>query len=255
MPAKAPPRTVTKKGGGVVTERSKSGLHMIWPRFLVDKLTAQRVWHLVCIAMHKHHPGRDWDEIMNFAVYRNRSSLRMVGSYKAMNCERCCSPEIRVLKKKEAKDRLVVAASLHMTDSSSGNAVKNRVWQALLDPDVAAEERAKYAAYKAMYITCYTCSQCNGHGKVANAAGGTYDLCAVLDSSDALLPELTDLARSDNFVAVHLCSVRRPAGTLQTEVRWPQSAPLAPFVEVRPKPKRAASAQSADADDYADDHE
>jgi len=78
----APARNVGEMG-------VKTGLHLIFPSFLIDGGTLPSLRRYAVTELTREFPSVDWDNIIDSAVCHPKASLRMVGSYKAKSCPSC----------------------------------------------------------------------------------------------------------------------------------------------------------------------
>lgn len=235
----APARSVMKHD----VSGTKIGVHIIWPSLLIRKPEAQRLRNLVVVALYAQFPRRNWDIIVDIAVYRPMSSLRMLGSFKVRNCSTCSSPAVRLAKKTEAKMRPDIAKILQLgsEQSKSPYSVKAAAYKAVVDKHT---RRAKLLTYLTQAKAALDCTACGGRNRIPDTEAGVYEVKAVVDSDGNLMGELTDLAMADPLIAVHLCSVRRPADAVVYELEWPEHTPTAPLAVIKRKQR---------GDDAADD--
>ena len=82
----------------------KTGFHLIWPNLVVgiDEALCLRsaIVQYLDQVEHNFTTLRDWEDVIDDAIYRNKSSLRMNGSHKKDKCPKC-------KKKKGIKDECV----------------------------------------------------------------------------------------------------------------------------------------------------
>jgi hypothetical protein len=108
--------------------------------------------------------------------------------------------------------------------------------------------------YRDHFSISHSCRTCAGHFRVPDEAVGCYSLGAVVDGDGNIMDELTDAAMSDAFLAVYLCSPRRPSGIQTVAVVFPKNAPAAPQAEVIPRSKTPAEEEEdSDLDLLCDD--
>lgn len=225
----APPRSVIKDG----VEGTKIGVHIIWPALTVRKPDAQRLRNVVVVSLRADFPARPWDDIVDVAVYRPMSSLRMLGSYKPCKCAACDNPAVRLSMAREAKLRPDVGKALGLSSAQSRNrSVVAREAREQLRR--RSTHKAKLREYVDVCEVIRSCPSCHGKGKVPDLSAGHYNLTAVYNEEGEVLDEITRAAENDPLIALHLCSVRRPAGTSAGVLRWPAHAPAAPAAVVRP---------------------
>ena len=215
----APARTVTKDD----VTGTKVGIHMIWPNLLVTKATAQRLQGIVTAALYDMSPEPKWDKIIDLAVYRPVSSLRMLYSYKFKKCA-TCKPE-------DCKTLAILREQAIKATKLKKKATRNELRE-VYDQLVKTEQKVPDPLKEFLYPTKKACSACDGRGKVLDIGAGYYKISAVLNGDATLNLQLSDLAEADIFLAVWLNSVRRPAGTVETELTIPENAPLALQVKV-----------------------
>lgn len=231
----APARTVTKYD----VTGTKLGVHIIWPNLLINKADAQRLRNLIVVALYAEFPARNWDSIVDIAVYRPMASLRMLGSFKVRMCEACSTPAARAEKKAEFKQRADVIKILQLSEAqSSAGAVKKAALAAIAEKHA---RRVKLIAYVNQTKLAYACTSCQGVVRMPDTSAGVYKLQAVVDGDARLLTELTDLAMIDTLVAVHLCSVRRPVDdSTAIDMNWPDHCPAAPTALIKRRSRSAS---------------
>lgn len=232
---RAPSREVVK--GGVT--HVKTGVHVIWPALLVTRETALRLRTIAILGLHRHCPGKPWDDIVDASVYRKKVSLRMLHSLKTSHCDdptciqqaeyrRVLQPVIPVLSNefgiygpREDVEKHLARMKL---DTVRGDAMREKVRKVHL----VMQWRA---AHKKVYEAC----RCSGYGKFPDPALGAYEPLAVLDEEGAV--SLSKRAMdADPLLALYLFSIRRPDGVGMTEIEFPRTAPMAaPVVVIRRK--------------------
>ncbi|KAG5183067.1 hypothetical protein JKP88DRAFT_273038 [Tribonema minus] len=240
----APPRGIVK--GGV--SGTKVGVHVLWPGLLCAKPAAQRLREIVVTALHEHCKGINWDEAVDLAVYREMSSLRMIGSYKPRECSEC-TEEHRQATRRQEKAARQTAAQLFSLDPATATSNQVAMYAAAsLQPQSAGRVRAtmltehaaaKVREYCRLRHATMRCPECAGRGKIADESVGVYAPVAVLLSDGDRDGDLEGLLGRDVGVAVHVCSVRRSHGESPVQIAWPRHAPAAQPVTFAEVPEAA----------------
>lgn len=70
----------------------KKGVHLIWPEIITDNQKAMGLRNLFIMNLEKKLGERPyynkWEDVIDIAVYKNKSSLRMIGSRKISKCKK-----------------------------------------------------------------------------------------------------------------------------------------------------------------------
>ncbi|KAG5185077.1 hypothetical protein JKP88DRAFT_255177 [Tribonema minus] len=221
---------------------AKVGVHLIWPGLLVTKPNAQRLRAIVVTAMYDamRGDGLNWDEVIDVSVYRKMSSLRMISSYKAKECDVCTFEDRKAFKREESTLRKVLAeyigldskaatmylVGIHVCASINPANVSN-VRPTALTPEM----RKNAVRYNTICKHSKSCTGCQGVGKVPDLSIGFYSPIAVIRADGGRDSEV-EAKMEDSVVAVHICSVRRPHGETPVRITWPVHAPAAAPVEM-----------------------
>lgn len=243
----APSRTKTTNG----VTGTKIGIHIIWPNLLVTNSTARRLRNLVVVELYNGFPRRDWEKIVDLAVYHKMTSLRMIGSFKVKYCKVCSVSSAKSARKREAKLRKDVIEVLDLSESTAESTAYTGALAAV-KTEKKVKRKEKLTTYIQNYKQCkFNCSSCNGLTRIPDTDGGVYSVKAVIDGHGNRLQKESELGRQNAFAAVYFCSVRRPNGTEVTDIHFPKGAPIAPRMRKQKPAKRAAT--DGDDDDDADD--
>src|SRR6476646_8808473 len=205
------------------TDAVKVGIHMIWPNLVVTKDTAQRLREIALTALYRVDRHHDWVKDVDASVYRPRSGLRMLGSYKAMPCRQYKGNTIErseIFQQNKSKIIRELKIKLDATfeqlqEAYSAKVADNKPISPMLS-----------SVFNNPSIKFGDCSLCRGTKKIADPSIGFYTIAAVIDGDGNLLEGLLNKAKSDWKTAVYLASVRRNKGTECTSVTIPQNAPI-----------------------------
>jgi hypothetical protein len=249
--AAAPARLIAKSDGRVYR---KTGVHVIWPTLIVDKEMAKRLRELICTALYDSHPGREWNDIVDVSVYRNLSSLRMIGSYKAAFCKECKSKDAQY----KARDALSAKLAAHIRKINPRNAavpstphnlvklaegvVAGRTGMMCGRERISTNNETLNLSRQLLVARAALPCPCNGFLRKTDVEAGCYALemiiggerCERLQDVEALMNDEQDgILRS-----VYAVSVRRPDGTPLTPLALPARAPAPATVTFRePRPE------------------
>jgi hypothetical protein len=226
---RAPSRAIVKQE----VAYTKTGVHVIWPNFIVEKDSAKRLRSVIVTCLDESHPSRNWEDIVDVAVYRHMSSLRMIGSYKFTSCARCkAKDKERSLADQERSERSGVMNWVIKECEKSG---KTRPKEITLKEAVAfltAKKKTDLTMSQRNLVERYMKTvnsmvcPCYGYGRVPDVDAGAYHPILIMDKNGSLQEDLLQLALRDYTIAVHLCSVRRREETPLTPLSFPAHCPL-----------------------------
>ncbi|KAG5191292.1 hypothetical protein JKP88DRAFT_296229 [Tribonema minus] len=246
--ATAPIRTLTKNG---VSYR-KTGVHIVWPTMIVTKQLANVIRAIIIAALfefdkteRKRDKGyycRDWTSIVDEAVYKNMSSLRMIGSYKSCRCDDCATDE---MKKKYAElatllvefQCMVSINNVRITNAKKVTekaAVKHA--RAIVRTEKSNNMRAGKdlitRASKFILLSETMTCPCKGRLKATDVGAGVYSVKIVVNGDGSRNSLFEEIMANDNLIMTYAMSVRRPEITALTPVKFPPHAPVAYTVQM-----------------------
>ncbi|KAG5186376.1 hypothetical protein JKP88DRAFT_240978 [Tribonema minus] len=234
--AKAPARIVVKRG----IKYAKTGVHVIWPNLIVDKGIAKWLRGLMTLALRGVDFSRDWDNIVDVAVYQNSSSLRMIHSFKTVSCASCARKEVKNQRVKLQTNRGILKSFLEGA-SGLGAGKKLTDWQVdewahkitagRLDGIRKIERRANTSSAAVVKLKAELKCPCNGNGKKPDVAAGKYAISMVGGTDGPVHEEFYNSISRDSLVSVYATSVHRPHGTPLTKIQLPPEAPAPIDVE------------------------
>jgi hypothetical protein len=236
---RAPTRVITKQG----VKYAKTGVHVIWPNMIVNKQTAKWIRALVTSALRGTCRSRDWENIVDVAVYQNSSSLRMIHSFKTLNCKPCARKEIKNQRAKLQTNRGILKTFL---DGASGLTHKTKLadrevdeWAQKLANNQCAgikkmERRAVLSATAIVKLKAELRCPCDGKGRKPDQEAGKYTVGMVVGPEGACNEDFQGVMAQDSLVAVYAMSVHRPQGTPLTPILLPAHAPAPISVEFEP---------------------
>ncbi|KAG5183992.1 hypothetical protein JKP88DRAFT_315614 [Tribonema minus] len=246
--ATAPVREVIKNG----LKYRKTGVHIVWPTMIVTKELANIMRAIVITALFEFDKAqrrrdrtyycRDWTSIVDEAVYRNMSSLRMIGSYKPCKCNNCATDEMRKkyaeyatllkefqcmvsIENRRIKDaRYVTEAAAAKHASAIVRTEKSNNMRANKD----LITRASKFIHLHEVLTC----PCKGRLKTTDVAAGVYSVAMAVNGDGSRNMQFEQTMQSDSLIMIYAMSVRRPDNTPLTPIQLPAHAPVAYVVEI-----------------------
>jgi Herpesviridae UL52/UL70 DNA primase len=246
--ATAPVRKVSKSG----VEYNKTGVHIVWPTFIVTKDLANVLRAIVIAALYefdkaqrrrdRDHFSREWCELVDEAVYRNMSSLRMIGSYKSSKCLACATNE---MKKKYVDYSTLLKQFQCMVangDKRIGNAkfvaekaavsLARTVLQTQSFNSMRAGKDLLNSAARLLSLGETLTCPCRGHLRIPDVDAGVYSVKLVVNGDGSRNTQFEGTLASDNLIMIYAMSVRRPEGTPLTRVCLPEHSPVAYTVQI-----------------------
>jgi hypothetical protein len=209
----APFRVITKNGKTGV----KVGIHMVWPNLIIDKIIAQQLREIIVCNLYDFDGKHDWNSIIDDAVYRHNSCLRMLYSYRAKACDACGHTDTGKYNKSKAaalKYLKLPQGSFSDIRSAHDTMVQNRkiVPKSVQDfMTISAEQN---------------CTVCYNKKKIPDIPSGFYTFESIRDAEGTILTQPSDTIKQDVFASLWVASIRRPDSTPLTTLNVSEDAPL-----------------------------
>lgn len=227
--------------------KHKQGIHIVWPNIKVSRETAIRLRAMVTTALFESYPNDyDWNDVVDAAVYRPGSSLRMPFSFKAISCPECLMAHSRGKGELDAalqEAREYIQA--HMVQKAAklvggygerqilallSNADKALDWHKKKRPDPSRLQGLREGLLKAQRGG--RCGNRSCTGKAPDTEMGCYTPIRYMDGDGAALPgPREDGQDADPYYEVLFSSIRSP-GAEEVALTLPKSI-SAPKVDIR----------------------
>lgn len=208
----APIRMVTKKGQMAV----KIGIHIVWPKLIIDKATAQQLREISIVNLFEHDRKIDWNTVIDDAVYRPNSCLRMLYSYRGKQCHSCSENN----KSEYLKTKSAALKYLKLKQGTFSDV------KAAYDSMVRQQKPVPKSVQSFITVSQeQNCSVCHNKQKVPDIAAGYYSVQSVRDGTGSILSHITEAVKKDVYASLYIASIHRPDTVELTELNVSEDAP------------------------------